>query len=102
MTEEIKRELDTLVSNLRGTFSNEELFRPEDDDERSLWAYSDDLDYPIEEYLIDCGSCNWENINYVEQAMKVYIHAGERDSFGWLTGVITMGKHGKNLNICYG
>lgn len=33
------------------------------------------------------GKCNWMNIRYLQQ--KGYdVYAGEKDSFGWLSGVI--------------
>lgn len=50
-------------------------------------------------YLInDNGSCNWSNIELLKSnGYKVY--AGEKDSFGWLTGVI---ENGNGQRIVYG
>lgn len=37
--------------------------------------------------IFDNGGCNWENINKL-RSLGWHVYAGERDSFGWLTGVI--------------
>lgn len=38
------------------------------------------------------GSCNWNNINYINNTTKFKVSAGEQDSFGWLTGKIHTSK----------
>jgi len=43
------------------------------------------------------GSCNWENIEYLQNC-GFYVGPGERDSFGWLTGIVGTSKG----NIVYG
>lgn len=41
-----------------------------------------------DEYLItDDGRCNWDNMNIL-RINGYRIFAGERDSFGWLTGCV--------------
>lgn len=62
-------------------------------------GYRDDL-HPLinvasnlacEELITDSGSCNWDNIKSLkEQGYNVF--AGEKDSFGWLTGCIRTSK----------
>jgi hypothetical protein len=37
------------------------------------------------------GQCDWDNINKVKQA-GFNVRAGEQDSFGWLSGLITTSK----------
>lgn len=63
-----------------------------------------DLYYEIEglcnEYLITkSGGCNWDNINIL-RSKGYYVYAGEKDSFGWLTGCIQ--KKGDNRIVVYG
>lgn len=44
-----------------------------------------------EKLITDSGSCNWNNIKSLkEQGYNVF--AGEKDSFGWLTGCIRTSK----------
>ena len=40
------------------------------------------------EYLItNCGLCNWDNIRIL-RSNGYRVFAGEKDSFGWLTGCV--------------
>lgn len=34
------------------------------------------------------GRCNWDNIMVLKQEYLFEVYAGEKDSFGWLTGCI--------------
>lgn len=61
----------------------------------------------VDEIEVECcslligknGGCNWDNIKALrDKGYRVY--AGERDSFGWLTGCIS--KPGDSRVICYG
>ncbi len=45
----------------------------------------------------DQGQCNWDNIALLQEE-GFYVFPGERDSFGWLTGCISM----MNGTIVYG
>lgn len=52
------------------------------------------------EYLItEDGLCNWKNIGVLKEA-GYYVYAGEKDSFGWLTGCVQ--KKGDNRIVVYG
>ena len=106
INEETKKELDVLIGNLKKTFENDANFEAEEDNPRCLWTDSNRIDYPIEKYLITGeGRCNWENMIYLEDKGGFWIHAGEKDSFGWLTGVIEPSKHvnwEKRKMIVYG
>lgn len=53
--------------------------------------------------ITDTGACNWDNIHQLqEEGFKVY--AGDKDSFGWLTGCISIRKSGEKFNriLVYG
>lgn len=97
-----------LTENLIRAFKDPSLFRLDNEDD-TYYAGSDELEFPIESELITGdGRCNWDAINYVSKYGNFYIHAGERDSFGWLTGVIEPKKelpewtNGKRICIVYG
>jgi hypothetical protein len=80
-------EVATMVENLKETFSKKENFKY--DDEFDLYyAWDTDLDYDIDSILIMGGGCCWPAIEYASKMGPFWIHAGEKDSFGWLTGVI--------------
>ncbi len=49
--------------------------------------------------ITEGGKCNWDNISIV-RANGFRVFAGERDSFGWLTGCIQ--KNGDNRILVYG
>ena len=45
-----------------------------------------------DDLLIDMkGGCNWDNIDVLKDA-GYYVGPGERDRFGWLTGIIGTSK----------
>lgn len=69
-------------------------------------GYSADEQQPIVSHIegLACalligsqGSCNWTNINILRKA-GYRVYAGDKDSFGWLVGVIPT----KKGRICYG
>lgn len=71
--------------------------------DRQYFKSSDTLDEVEElcnELLItESGSCNWDNINILRNhGYRVF--AGEKDSFGWLTGCIQ--KIGDQRILVYG
>ena len=50
--------------------------------------------------ITDNGGCNWTNINHLKNnGFKVF--AGERDSFGWITGCIQR-TGDRKLTVVYG
>ena len=68
--------------------------------------FGDDIDKELINFN-QFSNCNWDAIRYVECAADVKIQAGVKDSFGWLTGVITPNKkpewaNGKKVAIVYG
>lgn len=83
-------DLDELVSNLEKTFKDVNNFQQDEENPNCYWTCDTEVDYPIDRYLIDfneIGNVNWDSVEYLKQrGWKVY--AGERDSFGWLTGII--------------
>ena len=103
-------EVVDLTENIVRAFKDPGLFELSEDEygRKVYWTSSDKLEFPIEEVLItNGGRCNWDSINYVEKQADVWIHAGEKDSFGWLTGVIEPNKlpewtNGIKVEIVYG
>ena len=102
-----------LTENLVRAFNDPNLFELEEDEEYGekvyyAWSTGGKLEFPIEDVLItDGGRCNWDAIDYVEKHGNMWIHAGEKDSFGWLTGVIEPRKlpewtNGIKVEIVYG
>ena len=96
-----------LAENIKRAFDDPKFF--EKDEDGNYWTDSSKLDFPIEKELIISGTGrnNWDAIGYVCRAAKCSIHAGEKDSFGWLSGVIeplTLPKwtNGNNVCIVYG
>lgn len=52
------------------------------------------------EYLItEDGGCDWDNINILRNH-GYYVFAGDKDSFGWLTGCVQ--KKGDRRILVYG
>lgn len=49
--------------------------------------------------ITEGGGCDWDNIN-VLRSNGYSVFAGEKDSFGWLTGCVQ--KHGDNRILVYG
>lgn len=84
-------ELDELVKNLERTFKERKQdFQQCEDNPNSYYLTDSDCDFSICKYLIDfnqLSDVNWDTVKYLEQrGYRVY--AGEKDSFGWLTGII--------------
>ena len=76
-----------LAENLVRTFKDKSCF--EEDEEGNYGAIGYELPYEIDDLLITGdGRCNWDAIAYVTKTANVKIGPGDRDSFGWLTGVI--------------
>lgn len=98
-----------LAENIVRAFKDPSLFQKYEDSE-DYYACDYELPFPICNELIDfnqIGNCNWDAIKYVENAANVHIYAGDKDSFGWLTGVIEPNKkpewaNGKSVCIIYG
>ena len=91
MTEILMSELDELVSNLEKTFKDgKEKFEADEENPSSFYLTDTECDFPINSLLIDfdqISDVNWTAVEYLKQrGYKVY--AGEKDSFGWLTGCI--------------
>jgi len=113
LMEEIKN-AGILSDKLEETFKNhKEDFQPCEDDESILYLEAGDLDYNLEDLLIDISqpmNCNWSVINVLcEKGWEVF--AGDKDSFGWLVGIIEPSwkladKLGldkdKTYRVCYG
>ena len=96
-----------MVENLKKTFEKKENFKY-DDEECCYYIWDTDLDYEIDDYLITGGGrCCWPAIEYAEKYGNLWIHAGEQDSFGWLTGIIEPKykipwEEGKSVKVVYG
>ena len=98
-----------LAENITRAFKDPTLFQKFEDSD-GLYASSTDLPFPIEKELIDfnqISDVNWDAVEYVMKTADVNIHAGEKDSFGWLTGVIEPNKkpewaNGNYVCIIYG
>lgn len=78
--------------------SNSKLFITSEDDwcdyldwenlsEQDTDRLNDIISAADELLVTDQGQPNWDNINLVRKA-GFDVHAGEKDSFGWLSGVI--------------
>lgn len=100
-----------LAENIVRAFKDPELFRQyEPDCGDGYYVASYDLPFEIDDYLIDfnqISNCNWDAIEYVKKHADVRIYAGDKDSFGWLVGVIEPNKkpewaNGKSVCIVYG
>lgn len=98
-----------LAENIFRAFKDPSLFQKFDDSD-DYYAASYDLPFKVDKYLIDFnqpGNCNWDAIKYVSEHANVKIYAGEKDSFGWLSGVIEPKErpewtNGKSVCIIYG
>ena len=100
-----------LAENITRAFQDPSLFQKFDEGcGHGYYACDYDLPFEIDKYLIDFnqyGNCNWDAIDYVKKTANVKIYAGEKDSFGWLTGVIEPTKYpewtnGESVRIIYG
>ena len=98
-----------LAENIVRAFQDPSLFRKFDDGD-DYYVDSYDLPFEIDKHLIDVNQycdCNWGVIHYVEKTANVKIYAGERDGFGWLSGVIEPKvkpewTNGRSVCIMYG
>jgi hypothetical protein len=96
-----------LAENITRAFKDPTLFTK--DEEGNYYVCDTDLPFSVGE-LIDfsqIADVNWDAKEYVEKYADVDIYAGEKDSFGWLTGVIEPNKkpewtNGKSVCIVYG
>lgn len=105
MPDELKAKLDELIKKLEETFETNEEFKQDRYNKNQYFIWESRLDYDdISDLLItDAGHCNWDNMQYVIDKGGYNIHAGERDSFGWLTGVIEKRyPNGTRKSIIYG
>ena len=100
-----------LAENIIRAFKDPSLFKEyEPGCGHGYYVASYDLPFEIDKYLIDFNqfsNCNWDAINYVKEHADVRIYAGDKDSFGWLVGVIAPNKlpewtKGKSVEIVYG
>ena len=83
-------DLDELVANIEKTFKNEKWKFTKDDDLCVHCLTDVECDFKICELLIDfeqISNVNWPAVRYLKQRGYT-VFAGEKDSFGWLTGVI--------------
>ena len=95
-----KVKLNELISNLRNTILYDPRFK-RDIKGNGYFIWESKLDYPVSPLLIrGNGECDWDSIRYIEKETGFDIHAGERDSCGWLTGVIE--DRETNHRILYG
>lgn len=69
-------------------------------EEQITEGYAEDELHPLvveiiwlanEVLILNNGGCNWDNINELK-ANNFHVRAGEKDSFGWLSGIITTSK----------
>lgn len=91
MDNETKAKCDRLIEKLKKTFSDPSNFEPGSENPSELYTNDVALDYgaEIDNLLItNGGQCNWDNMIYIEDQGNFWIHSGEKDSFGWLTGII--------------
>lgn len=98
-----------LAENIVRAFKDPSLFQKYEDSD-GYYVASYDLPFEVDKFLIDfnqLSNCNWDAIHYVEKTADVHIYAGDKDSFGWLVGVIAPNKlpewtNGKSVEIVYG
>ena len=90
LSEELIELLDNFIMKLNETFEKDDRFKKDKYDDTHMFMWESKLDYvkPSDVFITDGGKCDWDTIGYVEKNAGVNIHAGERDSFGWLTGAI--------------
>lgn len=86
----LKELLDDFIKKLNNTFETDARFKKDKYDDKHFFMWESKLDYvqPCELFITHGGQCDWVTIRYVMKEANVNIHAGERDGFGWLTGVI--------------
>lgn len=87
----LMKDLDELVENLEKTFKNgKEKFEQDEENPNCFWLTDTECDFKINGLLIDfsqISNVNWGTVKYLEQR-GYSVYAGEKDSFGWLTGII--------------
>ena len=89
--------MDTLVRLLKAQEMNPDIaqdngyFNQNTPEMRAIVSLATEL------LIDDQGQCNWDNIDILQEE-GFYVFPGERDSFGWLTGCISM----MNGTIVYG
>ena len=90
LSEELINLLDSFIENLNETFKSDKRFKQDKYDDKHYFMWESKLNYvhPSELFITHGGKCDWDTIRYVINKAEVNIHAGERDGFGWLTGVI--------------
>lgn len=99
-----------LAENIIRAFKDPDLFKTDEEGNYYVSEYDlpfgDDIDRELIDFKQICN-CNWDAIDYVKKHANVSIYAGDKDSFGWLTGVIKPKKYpewtnGKSVVIVYG
>jgi len=90
ITGDLKKVLDEFIMKLNQTFEKNTRFKPDKYNAGHFFMWESKLEYvkPSELFINHNGGCDWDMIRYVMKNANVNIHAGERDSCGWLTGVI--------------
>lgn len=94
--------MENLLAALNKLYSEQDNFHVSSYDGKSYFNESELLDEVTElcgEYLIADGGCNWDNISILRNN-SYNVYAGEKDSFGWLTGCVQ--KKGDKRIVCYG
>lgn len=86
--EDWAEKLNELIRNLQNTILYDTRFK-QDRNGNGWFIWESKLDYPVGALLMRSnGDCDWESIEYIKKVSEFDVHAGERDSSGWLTGVI--------------
>lgn len=93
-----KTKLDELAVKMTETGQTDSRFKAGRDGKFFIWESK--LRYDVSSMLMrHNGECDWDSIRYLE-SKGFSIHAGERDGFGWLTGIVEL--PGTNRRILYG
>ncbi len=85
-------DMDKLVELLEELYDGQNNSMVSEEDNKDYFicnlATYDEIDYLASKLLItEEGKCNWENINLLK-SRGYNVFAGDKDSFGWLTGCI--------------
>lgn len=105
ITGELCKALKDFIKKLNNTFETDNRFKQSKYDKSHYFMWESKLDYihPSELLITARGECDWPVISYIERGADVNVHAGEKDSFGWLTGCIDKKMpDGTVRTICYG
>ena len=97
---ELAKKLDQTIIDLLETFWHAK-FKRDRRNPACEFIWESKLNIPLSSLLIRNGDCDWEVINYLKKNGGFNIYAGERDSCGWLTGVIEH-PSAPNRRILYG